>query len=124
MRLLLWPTLAVCGLSGCAVLATPTANKMDRLNIGMSREDVVQALGRPVSKGADATAETLYYRFSETRSEAVNGIATPFFVKIAEGKVSSFGRINDSDAAGSERLARRNQPPAACPPPTVINVPQ
>jgi outer membrane protein assembly factor BamE (lipoprotein component of BamABCDE complex) len=121
MRILLLPVLATCALSGCAVLGTPNANKMDRLNVGMSREDVVKVLGRPASKGADASTETLYYRFSETRSEAANGIATPFFVKMVEGKVSAFGRINDSGSTGYERLAKSAPPPMplpmACPPP-------
>jgi outer membrane protein assembly factor BamE (lipoprotein component of BamABCDE complex) len=116
MRFLL-PLLVICSVSGCVL--TPTAHKMDRLELGMSRQDVIGALGRPVSKGADPSGETLYYRFSETGADEINGIASAFFVKIVDGKVEAFGRVNDSSADYERRLKAATASEAYCPPPPV-----
>jgi outer membrane protein assembly factor BamE (lipoprotein component of BamABCDE complex) len=110
-------------LAGCA---TANAYKMERVQIGMVKDDVVAALGRPASMGADPQSEYLYYRFSETREDAGDGITTTFFVHIMNGQVQSFGRINESQAlAACERCLRKDDaPPMIVTPPPVVLPPQ
>jgi hypothetical protein len=109
----------VCLQAGCVYLFSANAHKMDRLKIGMTREEVVAAMGGPVSVGADRQSETLYYRLSETREDAFSNSTTTFFVTLVEGRVDSFGRVVDP-AESQQRLLREIRgscPPAPmCPP--------
>jgi hypothetical protein len=109
----------VCLQAGCVYFYTANAHRIDRVKLGMTREEVIAAAGRPVSTGADRTAEMLYYRFSETRDDAMHAITTTFFVKLVDGRVDSFGRHVDP-AESQQRLLkaiRGSCPPAPmCPP--------
>lgn len=109
----------VCLQAGCVYMFSANAHTMDRLKVGMTREEAITAVGQPVSTGADRTSETLYYRLSETRDDAYHRITTTFFVKLVDGRVDSFGRIVDP-AESRQRLlkeVRGSCPPAPmCPP--------
>lgn len=77
-------------LTGCA-----TAHKMNNINLGMTKQQVVAILGSPASTSAITGIEYLNYRFSETDEHAFNGITTPYYVQIVDGKVIAYGRSGD-----------------------------
>lgn len=78
---------------GCA-----TSHKMNYVSLGMTKQEVITALGRPSSISAQGGTEYLMYRFSETDNHAINGITSLFFVRLISGKVESYGRQGDFDS--------------------------
>lgn len=80
-------------IAGCA-----TAHKMNNLSIGMTKQEVISALGSPASTSAKEGVEYLNYRFSETDDQEFAGITSPYFVRIINGKVDSYGRLGDFDS--------------------------
>jgi len=61
----------------------------------MTKQQVIATLGTPVSTSATTGVEYLNYRFSETDDHAFNGITTPYYVRIVDGKVVAYGRSDD-----------------------------
>lgn len=85
--------LAIVLLAGCA-----TAHKMNQVSLGMTKQQVVQALGPPISTSAKPGVEYLNYRFSETDIDERQNVTTPYFIRIVDGKVESYGRLGDFDS--------------------------
>lgn len=83
-------TLLACTLlAGCQAMMYGTAADMNALSLGMSRADVVQRMGAPISTDATANSETLHYR----KMERVGGWwPTGYLVKLEGGKVVAFGK--------------------------------
>jgi hypothetical protein len=54
-----WMVLVILSLTGCASL---TAAKMNRLNVGMSKAEVISAMGNPTTTKADGDTEILEYK--------------------------------------------------------------
>lgn len=80
-------------LIGCA-----TAHKINQVNVGMTKNEVIAVMGQPVSVSATEGVEYLNYRLSETDDNAFYGITTPYYVRIKNGKVDAFGRHGDFDS--------------------------
>ena len=79
------------------ICACTTASRINKIQIGMPRAEVVHILGDPVSMTATQEAEYLNYRLSETRGDVMAGTGTPYYIKIVDGKVEAFGRTEDLD---------------------------
>ena len=97
MRLALYLVLAlaaVCG-SGCT---QATANKINKVQMGMTKTEVIGVMGEPVSVSAQGTTEYLNYRLYERAGEADAIPTTPYFVRLVNGKVESYGRTGDFDS--------------------------
>jgi outer membrane protein assembly factor BamE (lipoprotein component of BamABCDE complex) len=77
---------------------TGTSYKMNDLSIGMTKEDVISALGKPVSVSAKDGTEYLNYRFSENSDQEFLGLTKPYFVRLISGKVDSYGKLGDFDS--------------------------
>ena len=75
-----------------------TSYKMNDLFIGMTKEDVVLVLGKPVSISAKDGTEYLNYQFSENSDQAFYGLTVPYFVRLINGKVDSYGKLGDFDS--------------------------
>jgi hypothetical protein len=91
MRIFLWLAFILTALIvGCA-----TSHKMNEISLGMTKQQVIEKLGPPVSTSATSGVEYLNYRFSETSDHAYYGITTPYYVRIVDGKVDAFGRRGD-----------------------------
>jgi hypothetical protein len=71
--------------AGCA-----TADQLNKLRIGMSKDQVVAILGQPNSTSAQANIEYMTYYLSNDSSY---GRDQPYMVRLVEGKVESFGRF-------------------------------
>ena len=76
-------------MTGCAT----TANKMNSVHIGMTKQEVISVLGPPTSTSAKEGVEYLNYNLFEP----VYGI-NPYFVRIINEKVDSYGRLGDFDS--------------------------
>jgi hypothetical protein len=55
-------------------------------------------MGYPTSTSAQDRVEYLTYKLSETDEDAWYGRTTPYYVRLYEGIVESFGRIGDFDS--------------------------
>jgi len=89
MRILPIFILCLC-IVGCA-----TVSKVNRISTGMEKEEVIQALGMPVSTTEKDGAEYMNYRFVESTYDAwmsFGGGNVPYYVKIVNGKVAEYGR--------------------------------
>lgn len=80
-------------LAGCA-----TSNKINAVQLGMTKPEVVAVMGEPVSVSAQGGAEYLNYKLSETSDDAFYGVTTPYYVRLVSGKVESYGRTGDFDS--------------------------
>jgi hypothetical protein len=71
---------------GCA----GSSKSMNKLRLGMSKPDVIAAMGQPDSTSANQDTEYLKYRFYS------DGIFTSeYYVKLQGGKVDAYGRAGD-----------------------------
>jgi hypothetical protein len=78
-------------LAGCA-----TAPKMNRLSVGMTKQEVVSAMGRPDSTSTlDNGAELLHYKLSPQGGPFMNLITDEYAVRIVNGKVVSYGKMSE-----------------------------
>ncbi len=78
-----------------------TAHKMNRVGLGMTKAEVISAIGNPVSVSAQGQAEYLNYSFSETFADGAR--TTPYYVRLVDGKVESYGRTGDFDSTKDPR---------------------
>lgn len=75
------------GLFGCA-----TARIMNRVNLGMSRDEVVRTIGQPsTTKAASDGTQILEY----VLYNSYNGLYEQYWVTLKDGKVVQFGRAGD-----------------------------
>ena len=83
---------------GLAFIGCATSGKINAVQIGMTKDEVVAVMGNPVSVSAKGESKYLNYRLSETSDNAYYGITTPYYVRLINGKVDSFGRTGDFDS--------------------------
>ncbi len=87
-------------IAGCA-----TAHKMNRLSLGMTKQEVISVMGRPTSTASPGKGqEILRYNLSATGEDAFEGITDEYFVTLIDGKVDSYGRIGDFDSTKDPSL--------------------
>lgn len=79
--------------TGCA-----TAHKISAVQIGMTKDKVIKVMGRPASMSVKRGTEYLNYSLSETDDQAFYGITQPYYVRLINGRVDSYGRLGDFDS--------------------------
>ncbi|MCK8602765.1 DUF2845 domain-containing protein [Desulfoferrobacter suflitae] len=85
MKTLMTLTVLVLFVFGCA-----SSSRMNQVNIGMTKQEVIAAVGQPTSTSAKGDLEYLNYRLYR------GGFMTDdYFVQLKEGKVKAFGRAGD-----------------------------
>lgn len=90
----------VIALVGCA-----TAPKMNRLSIGMTKQEVVSAMGRPASTAAPGGGvEILRYWLVPSAHINLYQTKEEYFVKLVNGKVERFGKVGDFDSTKDPTL--------------------
>ena len=72
-------------LVGCAA----SANKMNNLKLGMTRESVIQAMGQPSSTSESEGVLYLKYRLRD------GFISEDYYIRLIEGKVDAYGRFGE-----------------------------
>jgi outer membrane protein assembly factor BamE (lipoprotein component of BamABCDE complex) len=93
MRSLLSVVFVLFLVSACA-----TANKISGVQLGMTKDEVVKVMGEPTSVSAQGKSEYLNFALSETDDQAFYGITVPYYVRLVDGKVESYGRTGDFDS--------------------------
>ncbi len=93
MRSLLSVVFVLFLVSACA-----TANKISGVQLGMTKDEVVKVMGKPTSVSAQGKSEYLNFALSETDNQAFYGITVPYYVRLVDGKVESYGRTGDFDS--------------------------
>lgn len=68
------------------------AGESTKVALGMSKLEVMRALGKPETISADSNSETLFYRLERPWWND-----RPFKVQLVDGKVVSFGVIEKKD---------------------------
>ena len=81
----------MAGLMGC----TATAQRTNQLNLGMTKQEVLQVMDDPVSTTARGNVEVLRYELYETGYRAFHDFAVPYFVWLKDGRVEAYGKIGD-----------------------------
>jgi len=87
-------------LAGCA-----TTDRINRVNIGMTKEQVIAVMGQPSSTTANTEVEYLVYRLQVAL--IVQADEKPFeqyYVRLRAGRVDSYGRVGDLDSAKDPTL--------------------
>ena len=80
-------------LAGCAT----TPEKMNRLSVGMTKSEVLDAMGKPSSTASPGKGvETLRYREFYAN--------TTYFVRLIDGMVDSYGEMSDFDSTKDPTL--------------------
>lgn len=80
-------------LTGCA-----TASKMNRVSVGMTKQEVIRAVGNPNSTSAHGGTEYMAYKFWASDSDYFSNNETNYYVRLINGKVDSYGRQGDFDS--------------------------
>jgi len=83
-------------LVGCAT--SSSSSKLNAVQLGMSKTEVIAVMGDPASVSAKGETVYLNYALSETGDDAFLGITTPYYVRLVNGKVDSYGRTGDFDS--------------------------
>ncbi len=78
-----------------AMSACANASKISAVRLGMTKQEVISVMGTPTSVSAQGKSEFLNYALSETDDHAFLGITTPYYVRLIDGRVESFGRLGD-----------------------------
>jgi len=81
-------------LVGCAA----SSGKINVVQIGMTKAEVISVMGDPVSVSAKDATEYLNYALAESFSDSYNLRTTPYYVRLINGKVDSYGRTGDFDS--------------------------
>ena len=80
-------------LAGC----TGTSAKLNRVALGMTKAEVVRAIGRPDTISAKGNTEYLIYLWG--RPKELVGDPNEYFVRLKDGRVDSYGAKGDFDSA-------------------------
>ena len=80
------------------VISCATAGKISGVRLGMTKQEVIAVMGPPVSISAQGQTEYLNYTLYETDNEAFYDITKPYYVRLIDGRVDSFGRTGDFDS--------------------------
>jgi len=88
----------VVALLGCAT----SSQNLNRVSVGMTKPQVIAALGHPESTRANMNDEYLIYTLGERiDSGEIFGLAQikgQYFVKLVDGRVVSYGKMGDFDS--------------------------
>ena len=82
--------IAVLLLSGCQAVVYGTASDFDKVAIGMSKQQVIQTLGSPVSVSADGDKSEEYLIYKRMK-HAVSAWPRTYSVTLRGGKVVKYG---------------------------------
>ena len=85
--------------SGCA-----DANKINKVQLGMTKPEVIKVMGQPFSTSAIKGREYLNYQLWDTDYNAQSGLPTNYYVRFVNGQVESYGRTGDFDSTKTPEI--------------------
>lgn len=77
-------------LTGCQAMVYGTATDFEKLSIGMEKAQVIQALGQPVSVGANGANREEYLTYKRM-NHAISAWPRDYQVTLVDGKVAKYG---------------------------------
>lgn len=80
------------------LVSCATSSIMGAVKPGMTRDEVIAVMGEPASVSAEGDTELLNYRISETSNDAYYGFTTPYYVRLVNGRVDSYGKTGEPDS--------------------------
>lgn len=78
---------------GCA-----TPSKMNSVQLGMSKAEVIAVMGEPSSASAQGSSEYLNYNLYDTFDDMLGSTPTQYYVRLINGEVESYGTTGDFDS--------------------------
>jgi hypothetical protein len=81
--------------SGCYTGIGQHSSKFNKVSLGMSKGEVIDAIGKPQSTRAANGVEYMTYNVYEV----VFGQYVPYFVRIKNGKVDAYGKMGDFNSS-------------------------
>jgi hypothetical protein len=85
-RLALVGSLAL--IAGCANAST----KLNRLSVGMDKQQVVKVMGQPYYTGAKDGTTIMQYKLEDEKFKEL------YYVRLLDGRVESYGKLGDFDS--------------------------
>ena len=87
---------------GCAPKANQMARNMNNASLGMTKQEVIQAMGEPQSVSATQGVEYLNYTLCTVEGDFYNDWRCrgweSFYVRLKSGKVDAYGKLGDFDS--------------------------
>ncbi len=94
-------TACVVLIAGCAPKAHEKAENMNNASIGMTKQEVVSAMGQPQSVSANDGVEVLKYKLCVRDGNFWNDwrcrVWDEFYIRLENGKVDSYGKTSEVD---------------------------
>ena len=84
-------------LIGCTTVHN--SSLLNRLSIGMTKQEVISIMGRPTSVAAQSGVEYLRYELYPPPPYWEPARKDTYFVRIVSGTVDSYGRMGDFDSS-------------------------
>jgi hypothetical protein len=96
--------LGMLSLSGC--LTRPAGEKLTKVSIGMRKDEVLKIMGNPSSTAGTGEVEVLKYEVPSVFSSRAMWSSDwqPYYVRLVDGKVESYGRLGDFDSTKDPTL--------------------
>ena len=86
--------IAAFALAGCQAVVYGTATDFEKLTIGMTKDQVVELLGKPTSTGADGEKSEEYLIYKRMK-HAISAWPRTYQVTLRNGKVIKYGEQYD-----------------------------
>jgi len=88
--------------TGCAPKANQMAKNMNNAGLGMTKQEVIQAMGEPQTVSATHGVEYLNYKLCTVEGNFMNDYRCKywesFYVRLKSGKVDAYGKLGDFDS--------------------------
>ena len=84
----------------------PATDQINRLSVGMSKQQVESILGEPEYTSAKANMVMLHYslRKKPSRLQLFENPLSDYYVRLVNGRVESFGKLGDFDSTKDPTL--------------------
>ena len=82
--------LALIVLTGCQAMMYGTASDLNKISVGMTKEQVIETLGQPTSSAADSGKSEEYLTYFKM-PQTLGWLPKNYLVTLREGKVVRFG---------------------------------
>lgn len=88
-------------LAGLLLVGCATSGRINNVSVGMTKQQVIAAMGQPVSTRATAGVEYLEYKLRESGDWVAGTWGVPtreYYVRLRDGHVDAYGKMGDFDS--------------------------
>ena len=94
-------TSALAAILLCSGCVSPSASKLNKIELGMTRTEVIEQMGEPNHVSATEDTEYLIYSLTYRKDTFVT---KEYFVRLVDGNVNAYGRFGDFDSTKDPKL--------------------